>query len=389
VFLRKLLKDNKPLVEETFKLLEEGIILPDTYVIDYDMLMKNAGTILKEAQKNNVNLYFMLKQFGTNPIIAKGLLEIGYKSSVVVDFKEALTMMKNNIPIGHVGHLVQVPNSLLDSIIKYGVEFITVYSYEKLELINEIAKKNNKVQKVMLRVVDDKSSIYAGQESGFFPKEIISMISKIKGLKHVSVEGLTSFPCFLYNSEKGRVNVENNVSVLHEVKKQLEEKGFTITQMNMPSVTATNTIKMIAENGGTHGEPGHGMSGTTPYHQDHDAVEKIAYLYVTEVSHNFKENSYCFGGGHYRRSHVKEALIGKDIKNAVIKNVIPPSADSIDYHFGIEGYSRVGDYAIMSFRTQMFVVRSDIAIVSGIGTKNVKVLGVFNQRGEQVRWNDL
>ena len=51
----------------------------------------------------------------------------------------------------------------------------------------------------------------------------------------------------------------------------------------------------IASIVGTHGEPGHGLTGTTPYNTHHrSAEEKIGYVYLSEVSHNYGSSSYCY-----------------------------------------------------------------------------------------------
>ena len=73
----------------------------------------------------------MLKQIGRNPYLAKQLMDMGYKGAVVVDFREAEIMMQHHIPIGNVGHLVQVPKGLLPKVVAYKPEVITVFSLEK------------------------------------------------------------------------------------------------------------------------------------------------------------------------------------------------------------------------------------------------------------------
>lgn len=48
MFLKQTLKDNKKLVDYSIKLHKEGKILPDTYVIDMDMLIQNASKIYEK-----------------------------------------------------------------------------------------------------------------------------------------------------------------------------------------------------------------------------------------------------------------------------------------------------------------------------------------------------
>ena len=158
------MEKNSKLIEASFRLHQEGKILPDSYVIDLDTLFQNAKAILKQGQKENIELYFMLKQLGRNPLIAKELVKMGYKGAVVVDFKEALVMMKHHIPISNVGHLVQAPKSLIQALVDYGCDYFTVFSIEKIKEINECAKKVNKVQPLLLKVVGKEDVIYSGRK---------------------------------------------------------------------------------------------------------------------------------------------------------------------------------------------------------------------------------
>ena len=142
MFLEKLIDNNPKLVEASFKLFYENEILPDTYVLDLDSIIENASLIKQEANKYRIDLYFMLKQIGRNPLVAKQLMEIGYTGAVCVDYKEALCMIENNIHIANVGHLVQIPMAVLDKIIFNKPDYVTVYSYDKILEINEVCKKS-------------------------------------------------------------------------------------------------------------------------------------------------------------------------------------------------------------------------------------------------------
>ena len=152
MFLDKLQERNNNLIDAAIKMHQKGLIIPDSYVIDVDTLIENARFMLKEANKKNIKLLFMLKQLGRNPYIAKKLVELGYEGAVVVDFNEARIMMDNNIPIGNVGNLVQTPNAMIDKLVEYGVGVMTVFSMEKLEKINQSAEKLNKVQNIIINL---------------------------------------------------------------------------------------------------------------------------------------------------------------------------------------------------------------------------------------------
>lgn len=196
MFLKKMIERNNKLIETSFQLHQAGKILPDSYVIDMDVLLENAKAILEEGNKNHIDQYFMLKQLGRNPIIAQELIKLGYKGAVVVDFKEALVMMQHHIPICNVGHLVQMPKQMVQELVDYGCEYFTVFSLDKIKEINEAAKNSNQIQKLLLKVVGKDDMIYSGQTAGFRLEELNDVVEQIKKFKNVRIEGVTSFLVF-------------------------------------------------------------------------------------------------------------------------------------------------------------------------------------------------
>lgn len=384
MFLEKLQQSNLELIKACLNLFNDGLILPDTYVLDYDAILSNAKNMKRIADANNIKLFYMLKQIGRNPIIAKALDEIGFDGCVAVDYKEALLMKKHNCKLGHVGHLVQIPSHAMESIIEANPEYITVYCYERIEQINEICKKINHKQKIVLRIVDEDSDLYAGQVGGFSSSELPEFVKRISKLENIIIGGLTVFPAFLFSNECNKILPTNNIKAMNRARTIMEELGYKDLMINMPSCTCANSISLIKELGGTCGEPGHGLTGTTPLHKVSNEYEKVAYAYVSEISHNFKNSSYCYGGGHYRRSHMENAFVGNELNKA---KVIMPDQESIDYHFELNGNYEIGLPVIMCFRTQVFTTRSHVAVVKSIGNGEPELLGVFNGLGERIENN--
>ncbi|MDQ9248325.1 YhfX family PLP-dependent enzyme, partial [Escherichia coli] len=66
--------------------------------------------------------------------------------------------------------------------------------------------------------------------------------------------------------------------------KTLRAAGFPIEQVNAPSANSCNTIPALARGGATHIEPGHAFTGTIPANEYGDQPERIAMLYLSEVS---------------------------------------------------------------------------------------------------------
>lgn len=384
MFLEMVQKRNPELIEYAILLHQKGIILPDTYVIDLDKVKENARKMLKKAKELDIELFYMLKQIGRNPLVARELVKVGIKKAVVVDFKEAAILMEHSLPIGNVGHLVQVPNSFLKKIMSYGVEYITVYSIEKLRQIELIAKELKIKQKVLLKIIDDKDAIYPGQYGGFQLDNLSKYIDEFKLLEGCILCGLTSFPCILYNSKNKKFESTPNVNTLFKAKHYLQENGFKIIEMNIPSATSFETLPLIKEIGGTQGEPGHALTGTSPKHAEVILEEIPAYVYVSEVSHNGLENSFIYGGGYYPRGHLKNVLI--DTKSSQLESTVKDfPSNNIDYYLEIDSNQVIGSTAIMSFRTQMFVTRSHVAIVKGLNSGSPRLMGIYDSQGNKIK----
>lgn len=385
MFLEATLRRNPKLIDAAFKFHREGIIEPDTYILDLDTIIKNAKAIKSEADKYGIRLYFMTKQFGRNPYISKQLMDIGYEGAVAVDFREAEILFENNIKLGHVGHLVQIPKHKTEAVLRAKPDYITVYSLEKAREISKTAAKLGIVQKIMIRVIDKGDTLYPAQYGGFYLNELLEISKEIVKLPNIVLSGITSFPCFLYDEKTGNIGETPNIYTLLKAKKLLEDNlGLKLEQVNTPSATCSSNIKNIARLGGTHGEPGHGLLGTTPIHAVRDEVEIPSIVYVSEISHNLGEESFCYGGGHYRRSHMKNALVGKSLEDSVKYKAEPPALESIDYYFTLKNNANIGDTVVMAFRTQIFVTRSKVAVVRGIQSGNIKLIGIYDSQGRLI-----
>ncbi len=385
MFLNKTIEENEKLIKTAFQLHRSGEILPDTYLIDVDTLLENAQKIKKAGDSYGIKLYYMTKQFGRNPYIAKELEKMGYDGAVVVDFKEALRLMDNGIKLGHVGHLVQIPNQLMEKVLLGRPEIITIYSLEKAKEISDTCERLGIIQEVMLRVLEEGDNLYPGQYGGFYLEELLPVVKKLMTMKNIKLTGLTSFPCFLFDEGQDSILKTKNVETLKKAKELIEGSfDIKITQMNMPSATSLENIGLISAEGGTHGEPGHSLTGTTPYNSCHKGAEKPAIVYVSEISHNLRDKSYCYGGGHYRRSHMKNALVGKSLEEAKNIKVEAPSLESIDYHFELKEKAEVGETVVMAFRSQIFVTRSTVALVRGISKDAPCIIGFYDAQGRKL-----
>ena len=381
MFLNRLRENNPALIDFARYALRRGELPPNTYILDRCAIHENAQAMLNTAKENNVHLYFMLKQLGRNPLIGQMLDELGFDGAVAVDADEALSYLKNGVHLAHAGHLVQIPQGQVEAIVAARPEVITVYSVEKAAAISEAAGKLGSCQPVMLRVYGPDSPCYPGQSGGFSLDELDRVVTELEKLPHVKIAGVTAFPCFLYDEERTANEPTPSVKAVLEAKARLESRGYTGLQVNLPSATCCATIPRIAALGGTHGEPGHGLTGTTLLHAATAQPERVGYLYLTEVSHNAGGKACCYGGGYYRRGHLKSALCGGSAAEEKLLDVMPVSRDNIDYYFELSEPRPVGEPVILCFRTQIFTTRSRVAVVD---TELGQLLGVYTALGEKI-----
>lgn len=390
MFLKKVVERNPSLVEAGFHLMNTHTILPDTYVVDVDQFVANAKAILEKANLYGIDLYFMLKQIGRNPYLAKKLVELGYPGAVAVDYREAEVLMAHDIPISNIGHLVQVPQGFLERVVAYEPDYLTVFSLDKIEEIEKICAKLNKKQKVLLKVVGEDDVLYTGQFAGFELKDLDQVVETINKFDHIQIGGVTSFPCFLVDETSGKAKPTPNLETLLQAKAVLKAHGIEDINVNAPPATCIETLEeMAACKSITSAEPGHGLSGTTPLHAHRTMKEIPCVIYMSEISHNFKEHAYSFGGGHYRRSHIQYALVGRSLKQAEWTKVLDLDPTCIDYYFELERSFPVSYPVCMAFRFQIFVTRSHVALLEGLHHGDRKRIGLYDSQGRSIVWEDL
>ncbi|MCL2831799.1 MAG: alanine racemase [Treponema sp.] len=384
MFLNLLQKNNPGLIDYGVFLLEHGIIEPDTYVIDLDGIEENAGRLAGLAGKYNIVLYFMAKQLGHNPEICRRVLaESGFTGMVAVDFREALILHSAGLPVRHLGHLCQVPQRQWDTALDMGPEVITIFSCEKARELSAAAKQRGIIQNVLLRIWDRGDIFYQGQEGGFPLDKLPQTLDLFMGLEGLRIAGVTSFPCFLYQSEQKISAATPNAGTLVRGADILRKHGILVSQINMPSGNSIATIPLAAELGATHLEPGHSLTGTNPDNLNEAVPLKPCMLYMSEVSHQHKDYSCCFGGGYYRRGNLANALV-KTAAGYSECSVLAPDPQSIDYHLKLSGHFPAGAPVCMSFRTQIFVTRSRIALAEGLSQSRPALHSIWDSSGNKV-----
>lgn len=380
MFLNVTSRRNPDLIKTGVNLHQSGEIPPNTYIIDVDVLKENTQKMSGVATDNKFELYFMLKQLGRLPEIGHILAENGIEKAVAVDFDEGKLLAENGIKIGNIGHLVQPGKNQWPEVLSWNPEVVTVFSYERAKQVSEAAKKMDKHQDILLKILGPDDKLYQAQEGGIPLEDFSTTVDDIRRLDNVLIVGVTSFPNLEINQEKEKMVPTNNMKTLLQGKKILLEKGIPIKQTNGPSGTSSETIPYLVSQGITHGEPGHGLTGTTPLHALRDLPERPAIIYVSEVSHAYKEYYQVIAGGYYGRSNMENCLVGHDEQTILNRQVhaYQNNPDAIDYYGLIDSSEDfpidIGDTAIFAFRTQIFVTRAHVALVEGIQTGTPKII---------------
>jgi predicted amino acid racemase len=398
---------NPGLIKAAAMLHAEDVLAANTYVVDLDAIKHNAKIMAREAKQVGIQLYLMTKHYNRNPLVTHAALSAGIGSTVGVEVADALSLSRFGLPVGHVGHLVQIPRGNLRAVLAMRPEVMTVFSVEKAKQISDIAVSLGQVQDILLRIRVPGDIIYPNEEGGIWERELEAAARVIASYPGVRISGVTSFPATLFNPRTAKVEMTGNFPGMLRAAERLSALGFDIRQINTPGASATIGFKVVAAAGGTHAEPGHALTGTTPqvlYPEAH-SPEKSAIVYLSEVSHLFEGKGYVFGGGFYAcdapavigddtKYHTAEwrphAFVGRKPEN-IMEQKIPVDKGSFfgrtnnatDYYGGTllpngSADIRVGDTVIYGFRPQAFTMRANVAVIENVDGEP-RVRGVFDR----------
>src|SRR5215212_5669592 len=355
MYLQRLVDRNPRLLETAIELHQGGRIPPNTWVIDLDVIAENARVLASEAKRLGLTTYLMSKQYCRNPYVNLVAIENGLHKTVAVDMPGALQMRRYGIPVGHMGHLNQIPRQLTPDAVAMRPEVITVYNLEHARWINDAATDQGITQDVLIRVYAPGDIFFEGQEGGFSEEEVTTAAQEISKLANVRLVGVTAFPCVRYNrGADDPADLTPNFYTILRAADTLRRLGIQVKQINAPGNTSSITMPMLAENGATHVEPGHGLLGTTPNHAFREGLPE--------------RPTYAYGGGLfqdiYQPGYRARALVGSTWEEARNNSVeyLHEIEQIIDYHAILQpgDRCRAGDTVLFGFRTQMQMTRSYI-----------------------------
>lgn len=381
---------NPRLVEAAFALHSAGTVPPDTYLIDLDTVARNASVLAAEADRLGLTLWFVVKQIGRNPLVTAAVAR-SIPRAAAIDPREAERLVAGGAGLGNVGHLVQIPVRELDGVLARRPSAVTVYDEANLRAVGAAAARVGFVQDVILRIAGAPEDIYPGQEGGFDPESVADVYQRTGGIAGVRVAGVTGFACVLFSEAEQRPVPTATLARVLAAADLLRASGLERPIVDLPSLSSVATLAELARLGATHAEPGHALTGTTPYHAVNDSLAEIpSMVYLTEIAQQDATGPSVFGGGFYDRAHALNAVVrtaGGDVEASVRKE----PAEFIDYYRRIDpaGPVEVGDGVVMAFRTQIFVTRSLVAVVSGLAGDAPVLEGFYDANGRPVQPEEL
>jgi predicted amino acid racemase len=386
VFLDKTRERNPHLIDAAVDLFRDGQIPSNCYVIDLDSVRRNARAIAETAAGLGLTTYQMTKQYGRNPVVARAVADEGISAAVAVEWPEAQVLAAAGIPIGHLGHLVQTPVQALPAAVRMRPEHVTVFGAEQARLWSDAAGRAGVTQQVLVRVVGPGDFVYPAQRGGVPLDRVVAVAEAIDSLANLRFAGVTAFPCVMWDEGLRRLVATTNLATLASARRALENAGLRVPVVNAPSANCVSTLAMLADAGATHVEPGSALTGHVPSNAVHDEPEIPASVYLTEVTHRAEGRVFTLGGGFYARSRVRKALVHtRSGRQEAVAEPAPPG--EIDYYGSLEvdepDKVGVGDPVVYAFRSQVFVTRAVVAVVTGVGSAPA-LAGLFNSSGHPI-----
>lgn len=396
MFLDVTRRRNPNFIKAVQQLHQQGLIPANSYVLDLDAVEANAHVIKAEGDKLGLKVFAMTKQVSRNSGFIGAVKRGGIGKAVAVDMACALACARAGLPIGHLGHLVQIPRGEAAAAASLKPDYWTVFSLEKAEEAAKASQAAGRVQDMLLRVHTAGDTFYRGHEGGFAAEYAVDAAHAVSKIKSARFAGITTFPAQLYDHTARSIKHTPNLATLARTAEALGKAGYKDIEINAPGTTSTVTLKALAEAGATQVEPGNGLHGTTPLHAIEDLPELPAVLYLTEVSHQHGDLAYCFGGGLY----IDPVFPDYDVKALVsstpttdaqaLRSVEVPPPAAINYYGMIrtrpKDLVKPGDTVVFGFRGQSFVTRANVAAISGISSGAPKVVSIEDCFGRPVAW---
>jgi predicted amino acid racemase len=383
MFLDVLRRRNRAFLEAVVALHRDGRLPANAYALDLDAVRANARVMRDEADRHGLEVFAMTKQVGRAPGFVRAVMDGGIEAGVAVDMTDARALRDGGMPVGHIGHLVQVPQAEAAAAAALEPANWTVFSDDKAA---EAAAASHGTQDLLARIQAPGDVFYEGHEGGFDADCVVAVAERLDALDGARFAGITTFPALLFDVDAGAVGPTPNLATLERAADRLRDVSGL--RVNAPGTSSSAVFGLLAEHGATQVEPGHGLTGTTPLHAVRDLAELPTVCYVTEVSHLHAGRAFVYGGGLYIDPVFPDYRLRALVDGRLLDASIPPPA-AIDYYGQLDygdAAPRTGATVVFGFRPQAFHTRAYVAGVSGVAAGTPEVAGIWSADGKEVAW---
>lgn len=394
MFLDVLMRRNPRFLDAVVALHQDDRLPANTYALDLDTIEANARVLRQEGDRHGLEVFAMAKQMGRAPGFVQAVRAGGIESAVVVDMTCARAVHAAGMPVGHLGHLVQVPRAEAPAAASLRPANWTVFSDDKAAEAAAASRDASREQALLARIQAPEDHFYTGHEGGFPAADVVAVAERLDARDGARFAGITTFPALLYDAASRAVRPTPNLKTLERAASALRDAGAGEVRINAPGTTSSAVFELLASHGATQVEPGHGLTGTTPLHAVRDLVELPACCYVTEVSHHHGGRAYAFGGGLYIDPifpgyQVRALVAERPGERRLLDAEIPPP-QAIDYYGqlspGDGPLPATGASVLFGFRPQAFVTRAYVAGVAGAASDEPRVTGIWTSDGREAAW---
>lgn len=400
-----LARRNPGLIEAAATLHREGEIPPDCYAVDLDRVTANCRALAAVLVEARLTSFFEAKQFGRCPPICAAVRENGFDAALAIDMEELYALEGLGIPIGHAGHLGQIPAADVEHVVTATrPRYTTVFSLEKCEQIARIAASHGLVQPVVVRVDGPSDIVARSLAGGVAESDALRIIAAIDRLDGVRFSGFTTYPAIRFDlgrqSWVTTSNFETMVRVADRVRREL---GIEVDHINAAGNICAASVGLIA-GAATHCEPGQAFVGGLVANAFVDQAEVPAMAYVTEVSHVADGTPYVFASSWVANNTVGiwneleyDALLGTILgadggadRMVAAKPQHFAASDPTAFMYNaikpLDGQgANVGDTVVFGFRTQLYRTNGGrLAVVEGVAAGTPRLRGLFDRNGNAV-----